>query len=423
MTSPMVGRSSPPAEQSANPDQHGPDQDGPDQHRPDQHRPDKSLLANQPTLPGMVVPAYQSTTLGELLPSIGAHLGVPGFTDDAFRLPQSARYVVVLIDGLGWNLLRRAARQAPYLASLLGSAQPITSAIPSTSVTSLASLGTGLPPGQHGLVGYTSRVPETGAILNALTWESDPVPTVYQSKPTFFERATRSGIAVATVALTRFRGTGLTEAALRGATFVPFNDDSAEDVRIALIAEAVLRGERSVVYAYERELDHCGHVHGCNSETWVEQLVRIDAMCERLRNALPPQVTVIITGDHGMIDIPADQHIVAEEDPTLMAGVSALAGEGRFRQLYVDQEPARRVADRWRARFGELAWIRTRDEAIDEGWFAATDDRLRDRWGHVLVAMRGDWAVMTRAFPREFTLIGMHGSLTPAEMLVPLLVA
>jgi hypothetical protein len=375
------------------------------------------------SLPEMVVPAYHSTTLGELMPSIGAHLAVPGFPEDAFRLPQSERYVVILIDGLGWNLLRRAVRDAPYLASLLGSAQPITSAVPSTTVTSLASLGTGLPPGQHGLVGYMSRVPATGMILNALTWESDPAPMMYQPKPTFFERAAKTGISVTTVALARFRGTGLTEAALRGAAFVPFGDDSVEDLRIALIAEAALRGDRSVVYAYERELDHCGHVHGCHSTTWLEQLTRIDAMCERLRLALPPEVAVIITGDHGMIDIPTDQRIVAEDDPALMAGVSALAGEGRFRQLYVDHEPPSRVADRWRARLGELAWVRTRDEAIDEGWFATTNDQLRDRWGHVLVALRGDWAIMTREYPREFTLIGMHGSLTPAEMLVPLIVA
>jgi Type I phosphodiesterase / nucleotide pyrophosphatase len=407
MTSPLVESSPPPADKPADSNQHRPDQ----------------IIPASPSLPGMVVPAYQSTTLGELMPSIGAHLGISGFTEGALRLPQSARYVVVLIDGLGWNLLRRAARDAPYLASLLGSAQAITSAVPSTTVTSLASLGTGLPPGQHGLVGYTSRVPSTGEILNALTWESDPSPAVYQSKPTFFERAAETGIAVTTVALTRFRGTGLTEAALRGAVFVPYADDSAEELKIALIAEAALRGDRSVVYAYERELDHCGHVHGCSSATWLEHLARIDVMCERLRAALPPQVTLIITADHGMIDIPADQRIVAEDDPALMAGLSALAGEGRFRQLYVDQDSPRRVADRWRARLGELAWVRTRDEAIDDGWFAATDDQLRDRWGHVLVALRADWAIMTRAFPREFTLIGMHGSLTPAEMLVPLIVA
>ena len=375
------------------------------------------------SLPEMVVPAYQSTTLGELMPSIGAHLGVPGCREDVYGLPPSARYVVVLIDGLGWNLLRRAVLEAPFLASLLGGAQPITSAVPSTTVTSLGSLGTGQPPGQHGLVGYTSRVPSTGEILNGLTWESDVVPAVYQAKPTFFERASRAGVAVTSVALARFQGTGLTEAALRGAAFVPFSDESAEELRIALIAEAAVRGDRSVVYAYERELDHYGHVHGCNSADWLQQLARIDAMCERLRAALPPQVTVIVTGDHGMVDIPSEQRIVAEDDPALMAGVTALAGEARFRHLYVDQEPARRVADRWRARLGELAWVRTRDEAIDEGWFAAIDDQLRERWGHVLVALRGDWAVMTSAFPREYTLIGMHGSLTPAEMLVPLLVA
>lgn len=417
MSSPLAGSPSPLAEQRASPDKASPEKSSPKKSSSE-----KSSPSSQ-SLPDMVVPAYQSTTLGELMPSIGAHLGVSGFTQDAFRLPQSARYVVVLIDGLGWNLLRRAAREAPFLASLLGSAQPITSAVPSTTVTSLASLGTGLPPGQHGLVGYTSRVPATGEILNALTWESDPSPTAYQSKSTFFERAAETGIAVTSVALARFRGTGLTVAALRGASFVPFSEDSAEDLRIALIAEAALRGDRSVVYAYERELDHCGHVYGCNSGTWLDQLARIDAMCERLRAALPPQVTMIITADHGMIDIPPDQRIVAEDDPALMAGVSALAGEGRFRQLYVDHEPSQLVAERWRARLGELAWVRTRDEAIEEGWFAATDDGLRDRWGHVLIALRGDWAIMTRAFPREFTLIGMHGSLTPAEMLVPLIVA
>ena len=375
------------------------------------------------SLPEMIVPAYQSTTLGELMPSIGAHLAVPGCAEDFFRLPQSTRYVVVLIDGLGWNLLRRGVVAAPFLGSLLRGAQPITSAVPSTTVTSLGSLGTGQPPGQHGLVGYTSRVPSTGEILNGLTWESDLVPTVYQSKPTFFERASESGVFVTSVALARFQGTGLTEAALRGAAFVPFSDESAEDLRIALIVDAALRGHRTVVYAYERELDHYGHVHGCSSVDWLQQLGRIDAMCERLRAALPPQVTLIITGDHGMVDIPSDQRIVAEDDTALMAGVSALAGEARFRHLYVDQEPPRRVADRWRARLGELAWIRTRDEAMDEGWFAAIDDQLRERRGHVLVALRGDWAVMTSAFPREYTLIGMHGSLTPAEMFVPLLVA
>ncbi len=374
------------------------------------------------SLPAMITPAYGSASLVDLMPSIGAHLGVSGCHDDVLRLRNSNRYVVVLIDGLGWNLVRRNVREVVYFSLLLGDAKPITVGVPSTTATSLASLGTGLAAGQHGLVGYTSRVPSTGEILNALTWESDLVARSFQSKPTFFERAAVEGVAVSSVALERFQRTGLTEAALRGADFVAFESEGAEDLRIELIVRAAMRGNRSLVYAYERELDHCGHVQGCGSDAWLSQLVRIDAMCDRLRQALPDEVTLIITGDHGMLDIPTDNQIMAEDEPMLMAGVSALAGEGRFRHLYVDRDRPASVARRWQARLGDLAWIRTRDEAIDEGWFGPVDDRLRERWGHVLVAMRQDGAVMTRQFPRELTLIGMHGSLTPDEMHVPLFI-
>lgn len=372
------------------------------------------------SLPQLVVPAYGESTLVDVMPSIGAHLRVPGCPSDPLGLPASERYVVLLVDGLGWNLVRRSVRDTPYLSSLLGEAKPITSGVPSTTVTSLTSLGTGLPPGQHGMVGYTSRVPSTGEILNALTWESDLVARAFQPKPTFFERAAEAGVSVSSVGLDRFARTGLTEAGLRGADFVSFESEKAEDVRIELIVQAAQRGDRSIVYAYERELDHCGHVEGSASATWLRHLVRIDAMCERLRDALADGVRLIITGDHGMIDIDDQHHVIAEDYPDLMAGVSALAGEGRFRQLYVDHDNPVKIAARWADWLGERAWVRTRDEAIGEGWFGPVDDDLRERYGHVLVAMRTGWALMTRQFPREMSLIGMHGSLTPAEMLVPL---
>ena len=369
----------------------------------------------------MVLPAYGTASLADLMPSIGAHLGVPGCPDDVLGLPAADRYVVVLVDGLGWNLLRRSVREAPYFSSLLGGARPITAGVPSTTVTSLASLGTGLVPGQHGMVGYTSRVPSTGEILNALTWESDLVAQAYQAKPTFFERAGSAGVAVSSVALERFRGTGLTEAALRGPEFVAYLDEAEDDRRIELTVTAATRGRRSVVYAYQRELDHAGHLNGCASVSWLDELVRVDARCERLREALPDDVALIITGDHGMVDVPNDHQIVAEDHADLMAGVSALAGEGRFRQLYVDQDRPADVAARWRRRLADRAWVRTLGEAVDEGWFGSVDTLLRERYGQVLVALRDNWAVMTRQFPRELNLVGMHGSLTPDEMLVPLL--
>lgn len=377
-------------------------------------------MTSSTTLPEMVRPSYGHSTLSDLLPSIGAHLGVPGYDDDVLGLPSSARYVVVLIDGLGWQLVRQAMQSAPYLAGLLGDGQAITSAVPSTTVTSLTCLGTGLVPGSHGMVGYTSRVPESGEILNALTWDADVDPRTYQPRQTAFEKFHAAGVAISSVAVKRFENSGLTSAALRGADFVSFADESAEDERIALTVEAASRGDRSLVYAYERELDHSGHVDGCGSQRWLRHLIRIDSMCERLRDALPNDVTMIITGDHGMIDIPADHRFIVEDEPDLRADISAIAGEGRFRQLYVDHRDPAAVARRWRDRLGDLAWVRTRDEAIEDGWFGRVEPDLLERYGHVLVAMRTDHAVMTRQYPRELALVGMHGSLTPAEMMVPL---
>ena len=385
-------------------------------------RPRPVTVDSPPRSVDLVLPAYGSASLGDLMPSIGAHLGVPGCREDVLRLPPADRYVVVLVDGLGWNLLRRSARDVPYLASLLGDARAITSGVPSTTVTSLASLGTGLVPGQHGLVGYTSRVPGTDEVLNALTWETDLTGRTYQPKPTLFERAVGTGVAVSTVTLQRFADTGLTEAALRGAEFSGYDGDNDVDRRTALAVAGSARGPRSIVYGYERALDHHGHSAGCSSAEWRRQLVLVDQRCQALRDALPDDVRLLVTADHGMLDVPDDRRLVVEDEPELLAGVTVLAGEPRFRQLYVDRDRPERVADRWRSRLGDNAWVRTRDEAIADGWFGAVDDDLRERYGHVLVALRDDWAVMTRAMPRELTLVGMHGSLTADEMLVPLLI-
>ena len=371
-------------------------------------------------LPEMIRPSYQRSTLADLIPGIGAHLGVPG-CDDVLELRPSDRYVLVLVDGLGWHLLRRAVRNAEYLTSLLGDARPITSGVPSTTVTSLTSLGTGLAPGEHGMAGYTSRVPGLDKVLNALYWDVPIAPESYQPWPTLFTRAAQAGVRVSSVSPAHFADSGLTRAAQRGAEFVGYSSSAGDHERAELITRAAMQGSRSLVYAYERDLDHCGHSRGCESPDWLDVLTQIDRRLGLLRDQLPDEVRMIITGDHGMVDIRPDRRIIAEDEPELLVGVDAIAGEARFRQLYVDRDNPHLVAARWADLLGDRAWVRTRDDAIDDGWFGPVDDRVIERFGHVLVAMRDDWAIMTRTQPRESSLVGMHGSLTPAEMTVPLL--
>ena len=139
-------------------------------------------------------PAYGGGSLADLLPAIGAALGV---TEPApLVLPPAPSYVVFLIDGLGANLLRRYAHMAPYLSSLshpLGSPGDLTAGVPSSTVTSLTSLGTALLPGTHGVVGYTSRIPGTDRLLNALMWDKAVDPLEWQPHPTAFQTLAWAG--------------------------------------------------------------------------------------------------------------------------------------------------------------------------------------------------------------------------------------
>ena len=366
-----------------------------------------------------LVPAYGAGTIADLLPSIGAQLGVPGAAD-RLGLPPAEHYLVLLVDGLGADQLRAFADRAPYLAGL--GERTITSGVPSTTATSIASLGTGLAPGAHGLAGYSFWYPPIRGVLTTLRWPSRISGEDVQPQLTFFERLLGAGIACSTVAPAAFAGSGLTTAALRGPRFWPVTNESDLAGRVELAVASAGLGERTVSYCYERALDHAGHPHGVGSPQWLAALARADELARRLRRSLDDSVRLVVTGDHGMVNVPAAARIVVEDAPGLLAEVTAFAGEGRLRQLMVADGAAEAVASRWRAELGERAWVRTRPEAVAEGWFGELASRFAGRFGDVLVAMADDGAVLSRTLPKELSLVGMHGSLTAAEMTVPLLV-
>jgi Type I phosphodiesterase / nucleotide pyrophosphatase len=188
--------------------------------------------------------------------------------------------------------------------------------------------------------------------------------------------------------------------------------------------DAVSRGPTSLVYLYEGDLDWTGHRDGCHSAAWRHQLATIDGFVSRLRGALPADTTLLVTGDHGMLDVPFDRRVDVDSDPRLRAGVYLVGGDPRLRYLYTEGGAADDVVAAWRDRLGPEALVLTRDEAVARGWFGRVEDRVLPRIGDVVIASLGDLAVECNAvFPTEASLLGWHGSLTADEMLVPLLVA
>jgi len=368
-------------------------------------------------------PAYGGRSLADVLPAIAAALGVPlrdaADEQTGLVLPAAPSYVLFLVDGLGADLLAAHAHAAPYLASLLGPDATGTAGVPSTTATSLTSLGTGLPPGGHGVVGFTSRVPGSDHLLNALFWDKDVDPVQWQPHPTGFQLLAGAGAHVTTVNKREFRGTGLTVASQRGGEWV---DADRVGERIAGAVTAAAR-RPSLTYLYDGDLDWTGHRYGVASAQWLQQLAIIDAEAEQLREALPDHARLMVVADHGMVDSPTRHRIDVDEDPSYREGVVLLGGEARFRHVYCAGGAVPDVTARWRELLGDRALVLTRDEAIARGWFGHVTTPVLPRLGDVVVAARDDWGVFSSVdFPYEVRLVGLHGSLTPVEMRIPMLV-
>ncbi len=372
---------------------------------------------------GFVAPAYHVRSLVDVLPAVAVALGADiGPAPSALRLPGSDGYVVLLVDGLGHELLRAHPDEAPYLTSALAGqddSSPATAAVPSTTATSLTSLGTALPPGSHGVVGFTSRIPGTDRLLNALQWTDRVDPVQWQPHPTAFMRLEAAGVHTTQVNKREFAQSGLTVASSRGASYTGA-DRPGE--RLAAVCRA--SGQRpSVTYLYDGDLDWTGHRYGVDSPQWRAQLSVVDVSVELLRESLAERTRLLVVADHGMVDCPDGSRVDVADHPALREGVALVGGEARFRHVYCQAGEVAGVAARWRGVLGDRAEVVDREEAVARGWFGDLLGVVRPRVGDVLVAARGDLAVLdTGSFPYESTLVGMHGSLTPAEMLVPLLV-
>ena len=283
-------------------------------------------------------PRYGSASLADLLPSVLAALGVPGeeaVLDVALERPLVC---LLLVDGLGADLLAEHAAHAPFLAGLHDRARDLDCGFPSTTATSLGSLGVGRPPGVHGLAGYTVRVPETGAILNHLRWDQPIDAERWQPYPTAFQRAAAAGVAVTRIGPWSFHGTGLTTAALRGGDY---RGADALGERIIEAGMALERPGPALVYVYEGDLDSVGHRQAPGSAAWLQQLALTDGFAARVAEALPAGATLLVTGDHGMVTVPEDARVDLDADPALGEGVVALASEPRARYVHTRRAPPR----------------------------------------------------------------------------------
>lgn len=389
--------------------------------------------------PAMPVPAYGESSVAEIMPSLLAAAGVPGEVNPLGIEPVRG-FCLFVIDSLGWEQLLAHRGAAPAMAAAVdeGRGVRLDSAFPSTTAASLTSILTGVPPGRHGMVGYTVVPPDArlvpgpaGRAMNLLRWEpygigpdrdlrAELVPEEFQPEPTGLERATAAGLDAARVGPGSYDGSGFTRAAVRGGRYVAAGTD---DEIAAAVAGLLGSSRRPGVYAYLPDLDLAGHGTGMGSPPWLAQLARLDGLVDRLASSLPPGCLLAVTGDHGMMNMPPEGRLDLDDQPELAEGVRGVGGEARVRHLYAVPGAAPDVLAAWRATMGDRMWVLGRDEAVEAGWFGPfVSPRAYERIGDVVAAARVPFGVFQRTVdPMHVSLTGHHGSMTAAERLVPLL--
>lgn len=335
--------------------------------------------------------------------------------------PPATSAIVFVVDGLGAANLRARSGHARYLAGAMAKADTAKTVFPSTTASALTSLLTGTAPGTHGIVGYRARLPGTDAVLNQLRgYDTDGLPLSWQRAQPITERQSAAGRPCFIVSKAEYAGTGFTEAIMRGAEF-----HSAADVseRAYLAAELAAQHPGSFIYMYAPELDALGHKRGWQSDEWTHALERVDAAARVLGERTDHGTGVIVTADHGMVDVPAHRHLLLGDGDDLLHGVRLIGGEPRMLHLYAEDGAGEGVLERWRSAESERSWVLSRAEAIESGLFGPVDDDVSLRIGDVLIAARAGIAYyddrLADKGPQK--MVGQHGSLTNEERTVPLI--
>jgi predicted AlkP superfamily pyrophosphatase or phosphodiesterase len=365
--------------------------------------------------PGLVLPDYGGACVDAVVPAIlsrrrGALPWLPA------AAAQAEQVVLLTLDGLGWEQLQERADLAPTMTAMAGG--PITTVAPSTTATALTSLTTGTAPAGHGVVGYRVRVGGT-EVLNVLRWrtvarDEDARETVppeqFQAVEPF------AGTKPPVVTRAEFSESGFTRAHLAGARFCGWRVTST----LVATVGALLAERAPFVYAYYDGVDKVAHEYGLGS-MYDAELVATDRLVADVIDVLPPGAAVVVVADHGQVDVGDSVVPLRREVAELTA---LLSGEGRFRWLHARPGCRDRLEAAARRCHGDQAWVRTREEAVGEGWFGGPlPGEFEGRLGDVVLAANEPVAFLDAADTGNITLRSRHGSLTPAEMLIPLLAA
>ncbi len=352
--------------------------------------------------------------LSDVFTSAMASVGAGG--ENRLRLPKARHSVVVLVDGLGYENLIENKAYARFLNSKLDSS--LRCEFPSTTATSLTGLATGVRSGVHGVIGYAVYSRELGVQRNLLTGWAD------RGEARDFKQAadlsSTSNVVTSVIGPSSYAETGFTELTMSGASYV-VAEGLADRFNAAL--QISNQSKNSVTYLYVPELDQLAHRFGVDSSKWIEALEALDSEVSRYATRLNKETGVLLTADHGVLDVPHENHVYLEDFHWFTDAVVSSAGDPRCNFIYLkDQSATESVAKLLDDEFGTRAHVCTHRDLEKAGWVSVGTALIEDYVPDFYLIWHRDFVGYDRrtAKPQHLKLIGQHGSITDRETRIPL---
>jgi predicted AlkP superfamily pyrophosphatase or phosphodiesterase len=358
-------------------------------------------------------------TLGRLSDVFVSALGSITGKSNRLGFPKASKVCVILVDGLGSENLRSAAGHAPFLNAALKLSKSINTVFPSTTASAITSFGVGASPSEHGVLGYSVFDRKTNQVRNLLTgWDESFPPSDFQRLESMSQTALDNGVQVFTVGPEEYSESGFTKLNMSAAKYLPARsfDERLEVVKAILASKAP-----SLTYLYFPELDSIAHSHGAGSKEWLTKLEDLDAAVRSLVSRLPKDCGVLLTADHGIVDVPKENQILLDE--MQIPNLLAVTGDPRNAFLYFESGANLvEIRSALEEKLAGRVLVSTVGELQDSGWLSkdiANHQYLPDFY----LISTSNFACYHRAFckPQSLRMIGQHGAISQAELSVPLL--
>ncbi len=349
---------------------------------------------------------------------ISALASVGGTGENRLRLPKVKHAAVILVDGLGYENLKKSPAYSRFLNGKLDTS--IRCEFPSTTATSLAGFATGDRSSVHGVIGYSVFDRKQAIATNLLTgWSSKAEAANFKFVECLSEMAV--GLQVSFIGPKAYEQSGFTELTMKNATYLVA--DKIAD-RFAQLEKVFLGDGPSLSYLYIPELDQAAHKFGVESTEWLHLLEELDLLVHRMSNKLSLNSGVLLTADHGVMDVEKGNQIFLEEYGWYSDAVLHTAGDPRCNFIYLNEgESLEEFVNLAENEFGGEAYVCSPSDLAKAGWTGEFSPETGEFLPDVFLIWKTNKVAYDRRFAKShhMKLIGQHGGISDAETRVPLI--